>query len=117
MDLFNIYWEYGEEHFKNVGRKLCEYYEKECVVERQYEEERMVGFYAYRDDKKEGIRYLMAWYGRNDMAPGKWKRLVKGKKVRSVVQKTNERLIDFYRKLKFEVVNSDYFNVVFERSF
>lgn len=117
-ELAEILWETTIEHFKGAIENQCVAYETDSKyhLKKVYEAKVLKGFFVYYDT--DDCRVLEgAYYTGKDklMFLKMWKWSMKGAKVmRILIHKTNIKMIDFVKKVKFKKIDEDTCFYVFE---
>jgi hypothetical protein len=119
MNIADIMWQTMESHVKEIVKNVCDTYKKDpkYKILEIIEHNELKGFAVYHDDND--IRYIheVHYIGKNKFVALKfWKWFKKGiTKMRAVVQKSNTKMFDLYKRIGFSVVSEDNFNIYLKR--
>lgn len=109
-EISDLIFEANKKLYKITIEESCKIYENDSYnIEKIYENNKLVGIFIYID--LDGIRYLdEAHYIGKDHIKGfkYWRKMFdKNKRYRTRVLKFNTRMLDFYKKMKFNIIKED----------
>jgi len=119
-ELSDLLWKSNQKYLKNFFDEMCDAYEndKTATIKKFYEDGVLKGFCMIKDI--DGVRILSEahYLGDNKYTALKmWKFMIKGaSKVRASVFKNNHCMIDFLKRLKFDIVDEVSTNFIMERA-
>jgi hypothetical protein len=116
-EISELIFEANKEFYKkNIEAGLKIYDNPNYKIEKIYEANKLVGFFTAIE--LEGIIYLEEghYLGKNPVNFLKmWKKIFDRKKVyRTIILKVNEKMCNFYKKLKFKIIKEDNMYCYFE---
>jgi hypothetical protein len=118
-ELAKIMWETMSDKYKMIVENICNEYESnpKYTVKKIHEGLNITGFYCYYDTPEFRFIEFGAYTGKNKfMALKMWKELTKGLKViRLLSQNCNGKMVEFYKRQGFKVIQSDLNNLLMER--
>jgi ribosomal protein S18 acetylase RimI-like enzyme len=119
MELHDIVWKRNKKHLYNLIKDKCDEYKnnKKYKINKTYENNKLVGFCVYHDEKEYRFMDEVCYIGQNRyFALKMWRWAIKdAQKIRLIVQKWNKKLIEFYKKTGFKCIDYDEFNYLLER--
>jgi hypothetical protein len=119
-EISDFIFEVNTEILKKVFEQKCKEYEPDFVIKKVFKDKQknIIGILIYFDN--EGVRWILEGHTKTDdvfLFYRNWRGLFKDKNIhtwKATVQKVNEKMVKFYKNMKFQIIAEDAINVYLE---